>query len=76
MVHTSLGTSSSDIWYFDSGCSQHMTGERHFFKNIRSCNNGNVVFCDGSKGRVQGIGNMCSDESPKLENVFLVKGLV
>jgi len=43
MVHTSLGTSSSDIWYFDSGCSQHMTGERYFFENITSCNNGNVV---------------------------------
>jgi len=77
MVHTFLGTSSSDIWYFDSGCSRHMTGEMlEMFKNIRSYNDGNVDFGDGSKGRVQGIGNMCSDESPKLENVFLVKGLV
>jgi len=36
MVYTSLGTSSSDVWYFDSGCSQHMTGERDFFENITS----------------------------------------
>jgi hypothetical protein len=61
-VHTSLGTSSSDIWYFDSGCSRHMTGENIFLKNIRHCNDGYVVFGDGSKRRVQGIGNMCSDE--------------
>ena len=76
MVHTSLGTSSSDIRYFDNGCSQHMTGQRYFFKNITSCNNENVVFGDENKGRIQVIGNMCSDESPKLENIFLVKGLV
>jgi hypothetical protein len=53
-----------------------MTGENIFFKDIRPCNDGCVVFGDGSKGRVQGIGNICSDELPKLENVFLVKGLV
>jgi len=76
MVHTSLGTSSSDIWYFDSGCSRHMIGEKYFFDNLKSSNTGNVIFGDGSKGRVQGIGNICSDESPKLEDVFLVKGLV
>jgi len=53
-----------------------MTGENIFFKNIRSCNDGCVFFGDGSKGRVQDIGNVCSNESAKLENVFLVKGLV
>jgi len=76
MVHTSLETSSSDVWYFDSGCSRHMAGENIFFENIKSRNDGCVVFGDGSKGRVQGMGNVGRNESPKLENVFLVKGLV
>jgi len=76
MVHTSLGTSSGNIWYFDSGCSRHKTGEIDQLKDLRPCNNGSVVFGDGSKGKIQGIGNMCSDDSPKIENVFLVKGLV
>jgi len=52
MLHTSQGTSSSDVWYFDNGCSRHMTGENIFFKNIRPSNDGRVVFGDGSKGRV------------------------
>ena len=41
------------------------------FENIRPRNNGCVVFGDGNKGRVQGIGNVGRNESPKLE-----KGLV
>jgi hypothetical protein len=50
--------------------------EKHLVKDIRSCNKGNVVFGDGSNGRVQGAGDMCNKKSPKLENVLLVKGLV
>jgi hypothetical protein len=73
MVQTFMRTSVSDIWYFDSGCSRHMTGEKLFLKNISSSNLENVVYGDGRRGRIQGIGNMGSDDLPKLENVFLVK---
>jgi hypothetical protein len=76
MALTSLGTFTSDTWYFDSGCSQHMSGEGHLVKAIRSYKKGNVVFGDGSNGRVQGVGDVCNKKSPKLENVLLVKGLV
>ena len=50
--------------------------EKIFFENIRPRNNGCVVFGDGSKDRVQGIGNVGRNASPMLEKVFLVKGLV
>ena len=30
------------LWYLDSGCSRHMTGDRSFFKVFESKNGGNV----------------------------------
>jgi len=75
MVHTSKKSSSNDIWYFDSGCSRHMTGKNSYFENMRSCDRGYVTFGDESKGKILGIGNVISDELPKLDNVLLVEGL-
>jgi len=66
MIHTSQKSSSNDIWYFDSGDSRHMTGKNSYFENIRSCDRGYVTFGDGSKGKILGIGNVISDELPKL----------
>jgi len=53
-----------------------MIGEINLLKDLIPCNDGFIVFGDGSKGRIQGIGNVCIDESPKIENVLLLKGLV
>ena len=37
------------LWYLDSGCSRHMTGDRSLFKVFESKKGGNVTFGDGSK---------------------------
>ena len=37
------------LWYLDSGCSRHMTGDRSLFKVFKSKKGGNVTFGDGSK---------------------------
>jgi len=75
MVHTSQKTSSNEVWYFDSGCSRHMTEENSLFKNIRSCDRGYVTFGDGGKGKILGMESLINTKLPKLENVFLVEGL-
>jgi len=62
MVHTSQKPSSNEVWYFDSGCSRHMTGKRSYFEDIRPCSRGYVTFSDGGKGEILGIGNLISDE--------------
>lgn len=36
-------------WYFDSGCSHCMTGEKANIKELKTCE-GNVTFSDGIKG--------------------------
>ena len=62
LAYTSLKTNAKQYWYFDSGCSQHMTREKICLKNVQSCSCHHVTFRDGVEGRV-------------LEGVLLVEGL-
>ncbi|KAK2364451.1 hypothetical protein QL285_089320 [Trifolium repens] len=75
IAHTSLRASSREDWYFDSGCSRHMTGEEKYLINMRSYKSSFVTFGDGAKGEIVGIGDLISHGLPNLENVLLVKGL-
>ncbi|TYK27585.1 putative mitochondrial protein [Cucumis melo var. makuwa] len=47
-----------DAWYFDSGCSRHMTGNRSFFTDLEECASGHVTFRDGVKGKIIAKGNI------------------
>ncbi|KAL0549979.1 hypothetical protein IC582_014474 [Cucumis melo] len=48
-----LSNNSGD-WYFDSGCSRHMTDNADFFSKPSECKVGLVVFEDGGKGKIIG----------------------
>ncbi|XP_039146856.1 uncharacterized protein LOC120284120 [Dioscorea cayenensis subsp. rotundata] len=48
--YSSIKKSSKDNWYFDSGCSRHMTGDKGFLMNYKECQIGHVTFGDGQKG--------------------------
>ncbi|WJX67153.1 hypothetical protein P8452_51646 [Trifolium repens] len=75
IAHTSLRTSSREDWYFDSGCSRHMTGVETYLKNLKGYASSSVTFGDGAKGEILGMGKLVNKELPNLENVLLVKGL-
>ncbi|CAA7028212.1 unnamed protein product [Microthlaspi erraticum] len=61
-------------WYFDSGCSRHMTGVKENLQEVKKLKGGKVTFGCGTKGMIQGKGRT-SDEQPQLMNVYLVQGL-
>ena len=42
------------LWYLDSGCSRHITGDRSLFKVFESKKGGNVTFGDESKSKIRG----------------------
>jgi hypothetical protein len=67
--------SSSEAWYFDSGCSKHMTGIVGYLKDLKPYKAKSVVFGDGGKGEIMGIGKLINNQLPKQENVLLVGGL-
>jgi hypothetical protein len=58
IAHTSLRASSKEDWYFDSGCSRHMTGVETYLDDVRPYVTSYVTFGDGAKGKIVGIGNL------------------
>ncbi len=75
IAHTSFRSSSKKNWYFDSGCSRHMTGVEKFLMDLKSYSTSSVTFGDGVKGEIRGIGSLTNSGLPRLDNVLLVKGL-
>nr|KYP32383.1 Retrovirus-related Pol polyprotein from transposon TNT 1-94 [Cajanus cajan] len=46
------------LWYLDSGCSRHMTGDPSKFSSLKLKNEGYVTYGDNNKGRILGHGNI------------------
>lgn len=51
---------STDHWYLDNGASNHMTGDRHKFRDLDETVTGKVRFGDGSAVEIQGKGQLHS----------------
>ncbi|CAM8997743.1 unnamed protein product [Rhodiola kirilowii] len=63
-------------WFFDSGCSAHMTGNSVFLSHIRHVEKMQfITFADGRKGQVIGCGTLKVPDLPELEDTLLVEGL-
>ncbi|KAL8105311.1 hypothetical protein AgCh_029194 [Apium graveolens] len=63
-----------DLWYLDSGCSRHMTGNKSLLNNIKKVTTGSVTFGDNSKGNLVGIGDI-GNGKVRISDVQLVTGL-
>ena len=61
----------------DSGCTQHMTGDRAMFTTFEVGGNEQekVTFGDNSKGKVIGLGKIAISNDLSIDNVSLVKSL-
>ena len=49
MTKSAFKVMDTCLWYIDSGCLRHMTGDRSLFKVFESKKGGNVTFSDRSK---------------------------
>lgn len=75
VAHTSLSAFQEGKWHFDSGCSHHMTGNKHILQNLSECKEGIVTFGDGNQGNICGKGELILNGSIPLSYVLYVKGL-
>ncbi|XP_073219452.1 uncharacterized protein [Cicer arietinum] len=50
--------SSSQFWFLDSGCSNHMTGHKDWFVSIDEKVKREIRFADSSKVTAEGVGNV------------------
>ncbi|KAA0060391.1 gag-pol polyprotein [Cucumis melo var. makuwa] len=64
-----------NAWYFDSGCSRHMTDNQSFSTELEECASGHVTFGDGAKGKIIAKGNIDKSNLPYLNEVRYVDGL-
>ncbi|GAA0173442.1 hypothetical protein LIER_41524 [Lithospermum erythrorhizon] len=75
VAYTSLKAAFQSSWYFDSGCSRHMTGKKVHLTHIQSLKGDHVMFGDGGRGKIVGKGQLCVNGLPRLDDVLLVEGL-
>ena len=65
---------NNQLWFIDSGCSKHMTGERSNFLPLTASQGGNVAFENGKFGTIVGIGKIDESLSHSIDCVYLVGG--
>ncbi|XP_020687907.1 uncharacterized protein LOC110103503, partial [Dendrobium catenatum] len=58
MTHFQGDCDISEIWFLDSGCSNHMTGMKFFFKEIDMSKKSKVIFGDNNVVQVEGKGSI------------------
>jgi len=66
---------NSQLWYIDSGCSRHMTGEKSNFLSLTATEGGSVAFDNSKSGTIIGIGKIGESLSHSIDSVYLVDGL-
>jgi hypothetical protein len=54
--HTALKILDTCLWYLDSGCSKHMTGDKTLLKEVQMGRGGRITYGDGSQSKVIGKG--------------------
>lgn len=78
MMFSKQENMSSDLWYMDSGCSNHMTGNRDLFVTLDDSFNKDVRTGDDKILNVKGNGDVrlrTRSGDKKIQNVYFVPGL-
>ena len=73
---TALKACDSCLWYLDSGCFRHMIGNKALFKTLFEGKIWTIMFGDGSKSVIRGIGTVDIPRLPIFKDVLYVDGLV
>ncbi|GLJ44625.1 hypothetical protein SUGI_0937950 [Cryptomeria japonica] len=60
-------------WLIDSGCSNHMTGDKSKFVKLDKYDGGSVRFEDDQTTQIVGIGSISFDGKHNTNNVYYVK---
>ena len=75
MMKSTFKVMDTCLWYLDSRCLRHMTGDCSLFKVLESKKGENVTFGDGSKSQIKGKGTISLPGLPDITNMLYVEGL-
>jgi hypothetical protein len=61
----------------DSGCTNHMTAEKHMFTSFEenNCSSDTIIFGNNSEGKVLGYGKIAITTNHSISKVLLVDSL-
>ena len=63
------------LWYLDSGCSRHITGDKYKLSDFVSKDEEYITFGDNNKGKIMGEGNIRNQHKTQKKNVLYMDGL-
>ena len=75
MMKSAFKVMDTCLWYLNSGCSRHVTGESSLFRVFKSKKGGNVTFDGGSKLQKKGKGTISLPKLQDITNVLYIEGL-
>jgi len=68
--------SNKNVWYVDSGCSTHMTGDRNKFISLKEKKDGTMSFGNDGSSNVIGVGTITFGSKDALaKDVLLVENM-
>jgi hypothetical protein len=73
--HTALKILNTCLWYLDSGCSKHMTGNKTLLKEVQMGKGGRITYGDGSQSKVIGKGIIDIPGLGTSQEALYVEGL-
>lgn len=68
MITTAEGAPASDVWYLDSGCSNHMTGHKGWLTDFNSNKKTSVKLADSRSLMVEGMSNIVIQKRKAKQN--------
>jgi len=75
VAHTALTILDTCLWYLDSGCSKHMTGDKTLLKEVQMGKGGRIAYGDGSQSKVIGKGIIDIPGLGTSQEALYVEGL-
>jgi hypothetical protein len=75
VAHTALKVLDTCLWYLDSACSKHMTGDWALLKDIQMGRGARITFGDGSQAKVIGKGQIDIPGPLVSQKALYVEGL-
>jgi len=65
----------NQLWFLDSGCSRHMTGDKSNFLSLTAFDGGRVAFGNDKYGKIVSVGKIGKSLYHSIDNIYLVDGL-
>ena len=75
MVHSSTSKDSTEMWFMDSGCSNHMSGTKSLFKELDESLKSEVRLGDNKQMNVEGKGTVAIKTSRVISNYSMMCGM-